>query len=65
MLPLSKLLTPLIPVESVVKAQQRIIGLTPAQEERVKYILRTNPSGGVSITYDAKTGEIQSIDKAK
>ena len=63
--PLRKILTSIIPIKSAVKAQTKIMALTTAQTEKFKDIMKHNPSGGVTLTFDAKTGQVIHMEKAR
>ena len=60
-----KILTPMIPVESVAKAQGKQILLTPAQQIELQRIMKTAPGGGVTLHFNAVTGQLEHMEAAR
>lgn len=55
-----KILTPIIPVESVVKAQHKQIMLTPAQTMQIHAVMKKNPGGRVTLVF-GPDGQLQDM----
>ena len=60
-----KILTPMIPPEAVAKAQRKQMLLTPAQQIELQRIMKTAPGGGVTLHFNAQTGQLEHMEAAR